>query len=85
MIAKSIVDDRLIDLPISPIFWDLLLGRKMTIFDLERIDINLFRIFSEMQLLANRKREIEKKGTLDADAKLRQINSLKTSVNYFIF
>ena len=27
MIAKSIVDDRLIDLPISSVFWDLLLGR----------------------------------------------------------
>lgn len=27
MIAKSIVDDRLIDLPISPLWWDLLLGK----------------------------------------------------------
>ena len=27
MIAKSIVDDRLIDLPISSLFWDLLLGK----------------------------------------------------------
>jgi hypothetical protein len=48
MIAKSIVDDRLIDLPLSPLFWDLLLGRKMTIFDLERLDKDLFKIFSEL-------------------------------------
>ena len=27
MIAKSIVDNKLIDLPISPVFWDLLLGK----------------------------------------------------------
>lgn len=27
MIAKSIVDDRLIDLPLSSLFWDLLLGK----------------------------------------------------------
>lgn len=27
MIAKSISDDRLIDLPISPLFWDLVLGK----------------------------------------------------------
>jgi len=27
MIAKSISDDRLIDLPISSIFWDLILGK----------------------------------------------------------
>lgn len=27
MIAKSISDDRLIDLPISSLFWDLILGK----------------------------------------------------------
>lgn len=27
MIAKSISDDRLIDLPLSPVFWDLILGK----------------------------------------------------------
>jgi hypothetical protein len=27
MMAKSISDDRLIDLPLSPIFWDLVLGK----------------------------------------------------------
>jgi E3 ubiquitin-protein ligase TRIP12 len=38
MIAKSISDDRLIDLPLSPLFWDLMLGKKMNIFDVERLD-----------------------------------------------
>ena len=27
MIAKSISDDKLIDLPLSPLFWDLVLGK----------------------------------------------------------
>ena len=27
MIAKSISDDKLIDLPLSPVFWDLCLGK----------------------------------------------------------
>jgi hypothetical protein len=27
IMAKSIVDDRLIDLPLSSLFWDLLLGK----------------------------------------------------------
>ena len=48
MIAKSISDDRLIDLPISSLMWDLTLGKKMSIFDLERIDRDLFKIFSEL-------------------------------------
>lgn len=48
MIAKSISDDRLIDLPISSLMWDLALGKKMSIFDLERIDKDLFKIFSDL-------------------------------------
>jgi len=51
--AKSIVDDRLIDLPLSSVWWDILLGKKMSIFDLERIDKDLYKIFSELQLIAN--------------------------------
>lgn len=31
MIAKSIVDDRLIDLPLSSLFWDLVLGKVINI------------------------------------------------------
>lgn len=27
MIAKSLSDDKLIDLPISPLFWELVLGK----------------------------------------------------------
>lgn len=38
IIAKSISDDRLIDLPLSSVFWDLILG-KVTQF----IQIILFR------------------------------------------
>lgn len=33
MIAKAIVDDRQIDMPISPIFWKICLGHQMSIFD----------------------------------------------------
>lgn len=60
MIAKSISDDRLIELPLSPVFWDLILGKKMNIFDLERLDPNLFKTFADLQVLANRKRDIDK-------------------------
>jgi E3 ubiquitin-protein ligase TRIP12 len=49
IMAKSITDDRLIDMPLSSLFWDLLLGKKMNIFDLEKIDKDLFKAFSELQ------------------------------------
>jgi len=32
----------------------------MNIFDLERIDKDLFKIFAELQMLANRKRDLDK-------------------------
>lgn len=35
--AKSIVDDRIIDLPFNPLFWDLVLGKKTSLFDLNKI------------------------------------------------
>jgi E3 ubiquitin-protein ligase TRIP12 len=48
IVAKSISDDRLIDLPLSPLFWDLVLGKKMNIFDLERIDPNIYKVFADL-------------------------------------
>ena len=48
MIAKSIVDDRLIDLPISPLWWDLLLGKKMNIFDIDKLDKEFYKVFAEL-------------------------------------
>lgn len=49
MIAKSISDDKLIDLPFSPLFWELVLGgKKMNIFDLERVDRDLYKVFAEL-------------------------------------
>lgn len=38
MIAKSISDDRLIDLPISSLYWDLILGKVHII-----LNLNIFR------------------------------------------
>lgn len=48
LMAKSIVDDRLIDLPLSSLWWDIMLGRKMNLFDLEKLDKDLFRVFSDL-------------------------------------
>lgn len=49
MIAKSISDDRLIDLPISPLFWDLVLGkvRNQIIFIILNIRKLIFSTLSD--------------------------------------
>jgi hypothetical protein len=38
----------------------------MNIFDLERLDKDLFKVFAELQLLGNKKREIDKNNNIDA-------------------
>jgi len=53
----------------------------MTIFDLERLDPNLYKVFADLQVLANKKRDIEKAIHLDEEHKLRQLSSLKTAVS----
>ncbi len=52
----------------------------MNLFDLERIDNDLFKIFSELQLIANKKREIEKQRVIDEETKAKLLDSLRTSV-----
>lgn len=37
----------------------------MNIFDLERLDSNLFKVFADLQILANRKKEIDKAVFID--------------------
>lgn len=38
VVAKALQDCRLLDLPLSPVFYRLVLGRKVDLFDLRRID-----------------------------------------------
>lgn len=47
VIAKAIVDDRQIDLPISPLFWKLCMGAQTTIYDLKSIDTQIYETMVE--------------------------------------
>mmetsp|Transcript_11610 Transcript_11610/g.17585 ORF Transcript_11610/g.17585 Transcript_11610/m.17585 type:complete len:86 (+) Transcript_11610:1459-1716(+) len=47
IVAKAIVDDRQIDLPISPLFWRLCLGHQMSIFDMKKLDADIFGTLAE--------------------------------------
>ena len=38
LVAKSIADERLVDLPFSSVFWDRVCSKKLTIYDIERMD-----------------------------------------------
>lgn len=72
-VAKNIVDDRLIDLPISPLMWQIMLGKKMNLFDLKDLHTGLFNALSELQVMANRKKEIDEMN-LDPEARQRLLS-----------
>lgn len=78
IVAKAIVDDRQIDLPISPLFWNLCLGHQLSIFDYQKLDGSIFNTLAEFQIIANKADEIEQKN-LNGDLKTRQLQSLTIS------
>lgn len=47
-VAKSILDDRQIDMPFGELFWDLVFERKKNLYDLKKLDSNMFALFSEL-------------------------------------
>lgn len=53
----------------------------MNIFDLKRLDPFLFDLFSECQIMANKRREIEEMNILDYELKQRHIAQIKTEVS----
>ena len=76
-VAKSILDDRLIDLPISELMWDLIFERKKSLFDLKKLDSNMFSLFSELQMMANKKQEIDQEQ--DPELRSRLYLTVKSS------
>lgn len=79
IVAKAIVDDRQIDLPISPLFWRLCLGAQLSIFDMQKLDPSVFNTLAEFSIIANKAAEVEKHceaKKLSDEVKKRQLQSL---------
>ncbi len=53
----------------------------MSLFDLERMDKELFKVFSQLQELANKKRMLDKHSRGDPESRQREVNALRTSVS----
>jgi len=47
-VARAILDDRLIDVPLSPLFWDLVLEKQYNLYDLKRLDEDYYKIISDV-------------------------------------
>jgi len=55
--AKSIIDGRLMDMPLSPAMWDLIFGKQVNLFSLKPLG-DIYGWFEQLQLVANRVAEI---------------------------
>ena len=61
IVGRVIYDDRLLDFPISRIFWNLLLNKSIRFSDIKIIDKDLYIILNDMIGLINKKKEFLEK------------------------
>ena len=57
-LARAIYDDRLLDFPISKVFWNLLLNRSVKFNDINLIDKDLYKFLEDILKLIMQKKEI---------------------------
>ena len=58
IIARSIYDDRLLDFPISKIYWNLLLNKGVKLGDIKLIDKDLYKFLEDLLNLIKKKKEL---------------------------
>jgi E3 ubiquitin-protein ligase TRIP12 len=90
IIGRAIYDDRLIDIPLSRVFWNLILERPVLFEDIKQIDNNLFKVLNDLKNLINQKKILlEKEPNLsgeEIEKKILYNNSELSSLDiYFTF
>ncbi|VFQ94842.1 unnamed protein product [Cuscuta campestris] len=59
IVAKSLQDSRVLDLPFSRAFYKLILGKELSIYDIQSFDPDLGRTLLEFHAIVERKRHLE--------------------------
>lgn len=80
LIARAILDERLLDLPLNPLFWDLLLENPIHLEDLRKLDRQLFATIASFQEIANKKKEIENEKGFSAKQRKELIERITFNV-----
>ena len=65
IIGRAIYDDRLLDIPLNKVFWNLLLDRPITFKYIKYIDINLYKTLNDFENLIERKKEYIKNNKIE--------------------
>ena len=90
IIARSIYDDRLLDFPISKVFWNLLLNRGVKFSDINLIDKDLYKFLEDIINLVKQKKDIIEKNKNISDEELETKvlyngSQLRSADIYFTF
>ena len=83
IVGKAILDDRLVELPFHPLFWEIALGNTMGLRDVRRLDLSLGEFLLTLDKMAQKVQTIQEKQELSFEQKKRQIDNL--SLNEVIF
>eukprot|EP00743_Colponemidia_sp_Colp-15_P006342 GILK01006824.1.p1 GENE.GILK01006824.1~~GILK01006824.1.p1 ORF type:complete len:883 (+),score=185.43 GILK01006824.1:242-2650(+) len=75
LVAKALVDDRLLDLPLSVCFWRMVSGQELVRNDLTMVDQSLGVNLQDMQRLVSQRKEILA-STMDEDQKSQALADL---------
>ncbi|KAF7818581.1 E3 ubiquitin-protein ligase UPL4 [Senna tora] len=59
VVAKALQDGRVLDLHFSKAFYKLILGKELSLYDIQAFDPGLGRVLQEFQALVNRKKLLE--------------------------
>jgi len=76
LVGKALTDGRLLDLPLSPVFWKLVFNEPICISDVYKIDRTLGKTLLEFHELVSRKQSIISQNGLSSDQRSRYLNSI---------
>ncbi|CAH1441958.1 unnamed protein product [Lactuca virosa] len=62
VVAKALHDGRVLDIPFSKAFYKLILGKELTVYDIQSFDAGLGKTLIEFQALVERKKNLERFG-----------------------
>ena len=65
IIGRAIYDDRLLDIPLSKCFWNLVLDKPLLFKNIKIIDLNLYKTLLDFVNLINEKNEYIKKNNIE--------------------
>lgn len=76
LISRAISDDRLTDLPLSALFWEICIGQPITFGHISKLDSTFGRSVNELRLYSLKRNEILKKD-IDEQIRERQLDGCK--------